>query len=293
MVSRTVLLDRKAKWLKRKITGGGDFGRVATVLRAESLNTVCTSARCPNRGECYSSGTATFMIMGNTCTRNCAFCAVESGKPMPLREDEPQAVARASEALNLKHVVVTSVTRDDLPDGGAEHFAKTIQSIKALLKDVTVEVLTPDFKGDPVALQKVLDAHPDVFNHNIETVKRLYAKVRPGALYERSLDVLNMASKRGVFTKSGFMVGLGETEDEIIELLLDLRASGCMALTVGQYLKPRDDCVPVVKFYSHADFEEIERMGYKIGFVSVFSGPFVRSSYKAEEAFRRNRVPEE
>ncbi len=290
VASKAGITDSKPSWLRRKIAGGSNFGRVASVLTAEALNTVCVSARCPNRGECFSAGTATFMIMGNICTRNCAFCAVDSGIPLPLREDEPEAVARASMHLNLEHVVVTSVTRDDLPDGGSEHFVKTIRSIRTQLKDVTVEVLTPDFNGDLKAVQKVLEGRPDVFNHNIETVERLYPDIRPKASYRRSLDILRIASERGLFTKSGLMVGLGETEEEITQTLLDLRESGCQALTVGQYLQPKRDCVPVKMFYSLKEFEDIERMGYKMGFACVFSGPFVRSSYKAEQAFKGSKT---
>ena len=268
------------------------------------LETVCSGANCPNMSECFGRGTATFMILGNTCTRSCRFCAVPTGKPAMPRDDEPAAVAEASERLGLKHVVITSVTRDDLPDGGAGHFAETIRAVQARLRQTTIEVLTPDFQGDESAIDTVLAARPDVFNHNIETVPRLYSHVRPQARYKRSLDVLAYAKRveRGRpqgagkhrdhgagLTKSGLMVGLGETNDEIREVMRDLRKAGCNILTIGQYLAPSSDHAPIARFVEPSEFDAMRTDALAMGFTAVAAGPFVRSSYRAEEIFENGQ----
>jgi lipoic acid synthetase len=254
------------------------------LLQELGLNTVCREARCPNRAECFARGTATFMILGDVCTRDCAFCAVASGSPAPPEPDEPDRVAEAVRRMGLTHVVVTSVTRDDLPDGGSGHFAAVIAAMRARTA-ATVEVLTPDFGGDLRLVDRVLDAGPDVFNHNVETVPRLYPDVRPQADYARSLSVLAHAalSGRTAVVKSGIMVGLGETRLEAAEVLGDLWRSGCRAVTVGQYLAPSDRHHPVVEYVPPDAFAELEREAREIGFDGVACGPFVRSSYRADE----------
>jgi lipoic acid synthetase len=257
--------------------------RVEEVLKEEKLNTVCVGARCPNRGECFAVGTATFMIMGDVCTRDCRFCAVPAGSVRRLDEGEPEAVARAAETLGLRHVVVTSVTRDDLPDGGADHFARTVMALRRALPGSTVEVLVPDFKGEGESIDTVVKAAPDVFNHNVETVRRLYPVVRSGADYERSLAVLARAAGAGMVTKSGMMVGLGESGSEVEELLRDLRQAECRMVTVGQYLRPTEDNLPVARYWKPDEFAEIEGIARGMGFEGVAAGPLVRSSYFAHE----------
>jgi lipoic acid synthetase len=278
--------ERMPLWLRRRVRCGPALCEVERVLTSERLNTVCDGARCPNRGECYSSGTATFMIMGEVCARGCRFCAVPGGRVEPLRKDEPEAVARAASSMGLSHVVVTSVARDDLPDGGAAHFARTVEEVRRALPGATVEVLVPDFLGDGKAVETVIQASPDVFNHNVETVARLYGKVRPEADYGRSLAVLAQAAGAGLRTKSGFMVGLGERDAEVAELLSDLRGAGCSSVTSGQYMQPTADNVPVVRYWEPAEFERIESLALALGFESVSAGPFVRSSYHAAEMLR-------
>nr|WP_240951388.1 lipoyl synthase [Caldanaerobacter subterraneus] len=252
-------------------------------LKNMALNTVCQSANCPNMGECFARRTATFMIMGNICTRNCRFCAVEKGHPQPLDEEEPGRVAEAARRLGLKHVVVTSVTRDDLPDGGASHFAKTIYELKKL-PGVTVEVLVPDFMGNEEAIRTVVEAKPDVINHNVETVPRLYSRVRPKADYIRSLNLLKKVKELDplILTKSGIMVGLGETEEEVIEVMKDLRDIDCDMMTIGQYLRPSHKHIEVAEYVTPEQFKRYEEIGYKLGFKHVASGPLVRSSYHAD-----------
>jgi lipoic acid synthetase len=246
------------------------------------LHTVCQSAHCPNLCECFASGTATFLILGNVCTRHCRFCAVAAGEPQPLEADEPDRVAQAAATLGLRHVVVTSVTRDDLPDGGSGQFAATIAAIHAAC-EATVEVLTPDFQGRADLVARVLAAGPEVFNHNVETVPRLYPAVRPEADYRRSLDVLRLAHEHGgPLTKSGLMLGLGETRAEVLAVLRDLRAAGCEALTLGQYLRPSAGHLPVDRFVTPSEFGRYERDATELGFLGVAAGPFVRSSYHAE-----------
>ncbi len=276
----------KPEWLRIRVQSGGNYSEVENILKDLSLNTVCEEANCPNKMECFNRKTATFMILGRTCTRNCTFCNVEKNKPQPVDEDEPMHVAKAVRELNLRHVVITSVTRDDLPDGGADHFASVINEIKKLDKQVTVEVLIPDFKGSIEALNKVADAMPEVINHNVETVPRLYPSVRPMAVYKRSLKLLDNVKNRNskIFTKSGIMLGLGENKEEVIEVLKDLRDVDCDFLTIGQYLAPSKKHHPVIE-YVHPDiFEEYENKAYELGFKYVASGPLVRSSYLAEKA---------
>ncbi len=256
-------------------------------LRSHGVATVCEEARCPNKGECFKRPTATFMILGTRCTRGCGFCSVTPGDPMPLDPDEPLKVAEAAAEMGLKYVVVTSVTRDDLPDGGAQHFAATIRAIRNLLPGARVEVLTPDFQGDTGAVDTVLDAKPDVFNHNVETVPALYGRVRPRADYQRSLDVLRHAKLRAPskLTKSGLMLGLGEAMDEVRRVLLDLRGAGCDMLTVGQYLRPSRTGLPVVEYVKPEVFEALGLEAREMGFRYVASSPLVRSSMNAEELF--------
>ncbi len=273
-------------WLKTKNTTGKHHTK--QLLRKHGLSTVCEEARCPNWGHCFSKPTATFMILGDRCTRNCAFCSVTSSRPLPVDPTEPTRVAEAAKEMGLKYVVITSVTRDDLPDGGAEQFALTIKSVRELLPQARIEVLTPDFRGDLSALKRVLDAGPDVFNHNVETVPGLYPVVRPQADYNRSLFVLKKAKELSprLPTKSGLMVGLGEKFDEVIEVMKDLRDAGCEILTIGQYLQPRKENLPVSE-YIHPDvFERYREIGYQLGFSYVASAPLVRSSMNAEEMFR-------
>ena len=252
-----------------------------------SLHTVCEEARCPNLGECFSSGTATILILGRICTRNCGFCAVERGVPFSLDESEPDRVAQAISRMKLQYVVITSVTRDDLPDGGASIFARTIHAIRGVDRRIKTEVLIPDFKGDPSSLRTVLEESPDVLNHNVETVSRLYPQVRPQADYRRSLHLLKESKENypHILTKSGSMLGLGERREEVLELLRDLREAGCDFLTIGQYLQPRPDRLPVVDYVLPETFEEIKKIAEEMGFKSVASGPLVRSSFHASQMF--------
>ncbi|MBW1836077.1 MAG: lipoyl synthase [Deltaproteobacteria bacterium] len=255
-------------------------------LRQLRLATVCQRARCPNLGECFERGTATFMILGGKCTRRCGFCAVDKGIPEVIDPEEPERVAIAADRLNLKHVVVTSVTRDDLPDGGASQFSQTIKEIRKGTNAKRVEVLIPDFGGSLRALEKVCEARPDVLNHNLETVKRLYPKIRPGAQYRRSLGILEFASGKGLKVKSGIMLGLGETEEEVNETIMDLRRTGCAYLTIGQYLAPSGDHLPVERYLSPAEFSRWAETAKTIGFKGVAAAPLVRSSYRADEMVR-------
>ena len=274
---------RLPEWLKRPMGCGHTYQQVKEVLADLKLATVCSSAGCPNQGECFSQGTATFMILGEVCTRDCQFCRVEHGAVSPPAADEPARVAEASARLQLRHVVVTSVTRDDLPDGGAEHFAGTIRAIRQRLPNATIEVLTPDFKGETVCLDTVCAAGPEVFNHNLETTRRLTPAIRSGADYERSLGVLCYVAQKenGPLVKSGFMLGLGETEEEIHELLRDLRETGVQLVTIGQYLRPGKQNRNVQKFYRPEEFTAIQAHAEAMGFEHVAAGPFVRSSYHA------------
>jgi lipoic acid synthetase len=265
---------------------------MAKRLERLQLATVCQSAHCPNQGECFDRGSATFMILGTRCTRRCRFCAVDKGIPHAPDAREPKRVARAVQQLGLTHAVITSVTRDDLPDGGAAQFAGTIQQIRQQCPGVSVEVLVPDFNGAIPALDTVCAARPDVFNHNLETVPRLYAKVRPLADYRRSLGILSTAAGRGLMAKSGLMLGLGETKNEIKKTLMDLKYAGCMLLTLGQYLAPSQDHVPVARYVPPQEFEMWAEIARGMGFTSVAAGPLVRSSYRAEEMMDASRGDE-
>jgi len=275
---------RKPEWLKVRFPGGPSYLRLKSLMREQRLHTVCEEARCPNIGECWQAGTATFMILGDVCTRACAFCAVTSGKPLGLDLGEPLRVAQAVKRMGLTHAVVTSVNRDDLPDGGASLFAATIRSIRRLSPGTSVEVLIPDFVGDWQALETVMEARPEILNHNTETVPRLYARVRPKALYERSLELLRRAKALAPdgITKSGLMVGLGETKHELLLVMADLVDAGCDVLTVGQYLRPSAKHAPLERHYRPEEFEELADSGRRLGFRHVEAGPLVRSSYHAE-----------
>ncbi len=281
---------RKPPWLKKRIPPFQDLQRIKSILTETELHTVCEEARCPNLGECFSQGTATILILGRICTRDCGFCAVEHGLPAPLDEAEPEHVAQAVKKMGLRYVVVTSVTRDDLPDGGASQFARTIRAIRELDQGIKVEVLIPDFKGDSNSLNRVLQECPNVLNHNIETVPRLYSSVRPEADYKRSLDLLKRSKEDypSIPTKSGFMLGLGETKEEVLDLLKDLRDVKCDLLTIGQYLQPRTDRLPVVGYFSPEEFEAYRKLGEEMGFQKVASGPFVRSSFHASQMIEMN-----
>ncbi len=272
-------------WLKVRFPAGGNYARLQGLMREQGLHTVCEEARCPNIGDCWSRGTATFMILGDTCTRSCGFCAVKTGRPGTIDPGEPRRVALAIQRMELRHAVITSVNRDELPGGGAGVFAETIRWTRKLSPGTTIEVLIPDFKGDPDALRIVLDAQPEILNHNTETVPRLYSTVRPQARYERSLEVLRRARELdpGTLTKSGLMVGLGETREELITVFEDLRAVDVDILTVGQYLQPTPAHLPVVRYWTPDEFASLKESALALGFRHVESGPLVRSSYHAEE----------
>jgi lipoic acid synthetase len=275
---------RLPDWIR---TSYADLHDTRRLLRRHGISTVCEEARCPNRGQCFSKPTATFMILGSNCTRNCGFCSVNSAAPGPVDRREPENVAGAAAEMGLRYVVITSVTRDDLPDGGAGHFARTIEAVRKRSPAAHIEVLTPDFGGDFDALRIVLDAGPDVYNHNVETVERLYPTVRPQADYHRSLSVLANAREDApnIFVKSGFMLGLGETRDEVKHLLKQLRESGCDLVTIGQYLQPTRNNLPVVEYVAPAAFEELRLIALGMGFKYAASGPLVRSSMNAEEMY--------
>jgi lipoyl synthase len=277
--------ERLPSWIREKKLNLQNLREVKTLLREKQLHSVCESLACPNRTECFTRGTATFMILGDVCTRSCGFCNVTTGRPYtPPSPEEPRAVAETARAMGLRHVVVTSVTRDDLPDGGAAHFAATIQELREIVPGVAVEVLTPDFRGNAEAVRTVAEARPDYFNHNVETVPRLYDYVRPGSRFERSLGVLREVKRVDptIATKSGLMLGLGERRDEVVDVLQKLRASGCEIVTIGQYLQPKREKLDVVEYVSPHVFDEYREIGEKLGFAAVFSGPFVRSSYMAD-----------
>jgi lipoic acid synthetase len=275
----------KPSWLKVKAPGSGNYQRLKTLMRTLNLHTVCEEANCPNIGECWSYGTATFMILGDTCTRSCGYCNVLHGAPKAPDPHEPANVASAIHAMELDYVVITSVDRDDLGDGGASHFARTIEETRARHSRCRVEVLIPDFKGDEQALHTVLDARPDVLNHNIETVPRLYRSARPGGRYERALQLLDRSRRYAsrIPTKSGLMVGLGEEFDEVVATLRDLREAGCQIVTIGQYLRPSLANLPMSRYYTPDEFAELKQIGIDLGFGHVESGPLVRSSYHAHE----------
>ena len=283
---------RLPSWLHLPLPQSESFARTRALLQELSLHTVCESARCPNHWECWSKGTATFMIAGDRCTRACGFCAVTTARPFPLQADEPDRVAEATRRLGLKHVVITAVARDDLKDGGAEHFHQTIEAVRARNPGIVIEVLTPDFNDDPAAISLVLAANPDIFNHNLETVRRLTPSVRSRATYDCSLSVLQRVkeqSSNAIWTKSGLMLGLGETDQELFTAMADLRRVGCDILTLGQYLQPTLKHLPVKEFIPPERFEMYGQRARELGFVHVASGPLVRSSYHAEE-FQPTRV---
>jgi lipoyl synthase len=275
----------KPEWLKVRAPGSENYLRLKGIMRDLGLHTVCEEANCPNIGECWHHGTATFMILGDTCTRSCAYCNVTHGMPKPPDAREPLNVANAVSAMQLDYVVVTSVDRDDLPDCGASQFAETIREMRARVPGCRIEVLIPDFKGDEAPLRTVLAARPDVLNHNIETVPRLYRMARPGGRYDRALQLLDRARTFApdVPTKSGLMVGLGEEPEEVIATLRDLRSVGCRIVTIGQYLRPSPANIPMARYYAPGEFEELKRIGLELGFGHVESGPLVRSSYHAHE----------
>lgn len=275
---------RLPEYLKRPIIDTETTRTVRRVLKTNCLNTVCENARCPNKNECYTKNTATFLIMGNVCTRNCRYCNIGCEKPLPLDEDEPKRVAKAVFDLKLKYSVITSVTRDDLPDGGAEHFCNCIYEIRKLSPDVKIEILTPDFKGDTVALDRIIEAKPDVFNHNIETVEPLFKTARPQGDYRCSLEVLKyIKTNSDISTKSGLMVGLGESFEQIERTLKDLKSAGCDILTIGQYIQPSKAHLEVAKYYTPEEFKELNRLAEEIGFKHWQIGPLVRSSYRAAD----------
>ncbi len=280
----------KPAWLKRRLPTGSGYERLRTLLRDHDLTTVCREAQCPNQYECFAKGTATFMILGKTCTRNCRFCAVDKGVVGIPDFQEADRVADAVELMGLRYAVVTSVTRDDLDDGGASLFAATIRSIKRRMPSTLVEVLIPDLKGDRQSLEIILQAGPDVLNHNMETVPRLYQSVRPEAVYLRSVELLKRAKRISpmIPTKTGFMVGLGETEDELFRAINDILAASCDILTIGQYLQPSLQHLPVKRFVTPEEFIKIEKKAYDMGFAAVAAGPFVRSSYQAEKLYRQS-----
>ncbi|MCK5552879.1 MAG: lipoyl synthase [Deltaproteobacteria bacterium] len=279
---------RKPPWLKKRIPLGSNIQKVSALLEEARLHTVCLEAHCPNLPECFSGRTATFMIMGNMCTRNCRFCAVSYGTPASLDEDEPERVASTAEQLGLRYIVITSVTRDDLEDGGVQHFAETVQAIKRRRPKTLVELLVPDFQGKHSSLNTILSTPPDVLNHNVETVPRLYSQVRPQADYRRSLDLLKRVHARSpsTLTKSGLMLGFGEREPEVIQVIQDLLDVGCRLLTLGQYLQPSRQHHPVIRYLHPEEFEAYKAVGEKMGFLEVASGPFVRSSFRAAQMYR-------
>ena len=288
-MSKTVLLkqrERIPEWLRLKLPRNSAFTQTRGLIEELGLNTVCESAKCPNHWECWSKGTATFMIAGDRCTRACGFCAVNTSKPLPLENDEPNRVAEAVFRMKLKHVVITAVARDDLQDGGANHFRETIDAVRLRNPEIIIEVLVPDFLDKDDSLDIVLNARPEIFNHNLETIRRLTPKVRSRANYERSLSVLKKVKERGegnIYTKSGIMLGLGETESELFESLSDLRSANCDMLTLGQYLQPSLCHLPVVNYVTPSKFEEYGAKARDMGFMHVASGPMVRSSYHADE----------
>lgn len=281
--SESSVAPRKPEWLKARVPGGENYSRLRNLIDERKLHTVCEEARCPNMGECWNSGTATFMILGDTCTRSCGFCNVKTGKMHIVDEDEPRRVGEAVAIMKLRHAVITSVNRDELFDGGAHIFANTIHEIRKRLPYCKVEVLIPDFMGSEDALNIVLDAQPDVLNHNVETVPRLYRTVRPQAHYHRSLEVLERSKAKGFVTKTGIMLGLGETSDEVIEVMGDLRAVNVDIFTIGQYLQPTKNHLPVERFVHPDEFAMLKRKGMEMGFRHVESGPLVRSSYHAAD----------
>ncbi len=276
------LQGRRPEWLKVRAPGGEDYARVKSMMRSKALHTVCEEARCPNITECWNAGTATFMIHGDTCTRSCGFCAVKTGRPLAVDTDEPRRVAEAVASMNLKHCVITSVNRDEMKDGGSSIWAETIRRTRELSPSTTIEVLIPDFKGNMNNLQRIIDERPDILNHNTETVPRLYRPVRPQGKFQWTLDVLRESKRQGMRTKTGVMLGLGETPAEVLDVMKELRAVNVDILTLGQYLQPTKNHLPVDRFVHPDEFAHYRTVGLAMGFAVVESGPLVRSSYHAE-----------
>jgi len=274
---------QKPDWLKIKVPKGKEYIGVRDIIDRNKLHTICTSGQCPNKEDCWGRGTATFMILGNICTRSCKFCSVPTGRPLPADWAEPKRIAESVKTMNLKHAVITSVDRDDLEDGGAAIWAATIRAVKEMNPGVTIETLVPDFRGRKELLQIVIDAHPEVISHNLETVRRLTPQVRSAAIYARSLEVVGWVAESGIRSKSGIMLGLGETEEEVIRVMDDLRGVGCEVMTLGQYLQPTRQHLPVREYIKPEQFAKYRRIGMEKGFRSVESGPLVRSSYHAEK----------
>lgn len=283
MTVNNINRERLPRWMKSPLPSGENYSKVKRLIGEHRLNTICTSGNCPNKGECWNAGTASFMIMGDRCTRNCRFCYVRNLIPEPLDWDEPQRLAETIHTLQLKHVVITSVDRDDQPDGGARFWAETIRAVKSLNHGTTMETLIPDFNGREELLKIVMEAGPEVISHNLETVRRLTPKVRSAARYDRSLSVLKMISEAGIVAKSGIMLGLGETSDEVLETMDDLRLVGCNVMTIGQYLQPDSHLMKVERYVEPSEFEFYRKEGLKRGFSYVESSPLVRSSYHAEK----------
>lgn len=284
-------IERKPDWLKIKLETGENYPKVKKIVELNKLHTICSSGKCPNIGQCWSIGTATFMISGDVCTRSCKFCATKTGKPLPLDPEEPAKIAESVRLMQLKHCVITSVDRDDLADKSAEHWAKTIEAVRKANTNTTIEVLTPDFDADERLLNIVFASKPDVFGHNMETVKRLSDQTRSRAKYDVSLKVLSLSNQAGLITKTGIMVGLGESEAEVVELMQDVRKAGVRLMTIGQYLQPTKSHIPVIEYVTPEQFAKYREIGLELGFDNVESGPLVRSSYMAEKhsSNRRSR----
>jgi len=282
---------RLPRWMKMQMPKGESYSKVKNTVQKHNLHTICTSGNCPNIGECWNRGTATFMILGEICTRSCKFCGVKTGKPLPVDWEEPKRLAESVKLMQVKHCVITSVDRDDLQDGGASFWAETIRKIKEVNPDTTIETLIPDFDAVKEDIQKVIDAKPEVISHNLETVERLTPQIRSRAKYQRSLKVLKQIAESGIVAKSGIMLGLGETEEEILQTMDDLLAVGCKVMTIGQYLAPSANHIPVVDYVTPEKFEEYRKIGLEKGFDFVESSPLVRSSYRAENHVMTNTRP--
>ncbi len=276
-------IKRLPRWMKMQMPKGESYSKVKNTVKEHNLNTICTSGNCPNIGECWNSGTATFMILGEICTRSCKFCGVITGKPLPVDWNEPERLAESVKLMNVKHCVITSVDRDDLEDAGAAFWAETIKKIKEVNPETTIETLIPDFDNAKVNIDKVIQAKPEVISHNLETVERLTPQIRSRAKYRRSLQVIKQIAESGIVAKSGIMLGLGETKEEILQVMDDLLAVGCKVMTIGQYLAPTVDHMPVEEYIAPEQFEEYKKIGLKKGFDFVESSPLVRSSYRAEK----------
>ena len=283
-------IRRKPDWLKIKLGGGENYPQTKKIVEQHHLHTICSSGKCPNIGECWSKGTATFMILGEICTRSCKFCATMTGKPLPADPAEPKRVAESVSLMKLKHCVITSVDRDDMPDKGAKHWADTIAEIRNQNPNTIIEILVPDFDANKEWIDIVLESQPDVYGHNMETIERLSNQVRSRAKYSVSLDALKYAADKGFITKSGIMVGLGETKDEVVQVMKDLRSAGCRLFTIGQYLQPTPQNLDIVEYVTPEQFAEYKQIGMKLGFDNVEAGPLVRSSYMAEKTFLESHI---